>query len=167
MKCDIYERERVRNIYIALCFVTFLTLILLSNSGYSGWVSEFIIGFSGGSIFSYMAFCLRNRLPFLGGATFASWEFLAPLTLLVLSCMLVAGVLWASASGGKPTVIIGVLLSQPIFQITYEAWWDKKQESDLKKEISLSVGEKIDAAICLLRKELTPEQGEKENAEFL
>ena len=158
MKCDIYDREKVRNIYVALCFVSLFTLILLADSGYSGWVSDFIIGFGGGSIFSYMAFCLRHRLPFLGGATFASWEFIAPLTLLLLSCALVAGVLWASASGGKPTVIIGVLLSQPIFQVTYEAWWDKKQESDLKKEISLSVDEKIASAIDVLRKELAQER---------
>lgn len=158
MKCDLHDRERVRNIYVALCFVSFYTLILLADSGYIGWITDFIVGFGGGSIFSYMTFCLRHRLPFLGGAAFAAWEFLAPLTLLVISCVVVAGVLWTSASGGKPTVIIGVLLSHPLFQVAYEAWWDKKQESDLNREISLSVDEKISSAIAILRKELAQER---------
>lgn len=169
VKFDLYDRERVRNIYIALCVVIFFTLILLADSGYSGWVTDFIIGFGGGSIFSYMTFCLRHRLPFLGGATFAACELIAPLTLLVLSCVVVAGVLWTSASGGKPTVITGVLLSHPLFQVTYEAWWDKKQESDLKREISISVDKKISSAIATLRKEYTQERkrGDRESSESL
>ena len=166
MKYDLYDRERVRNIYVALCYMVFLTLILLADSGYSGWVNEFIIGFGGGSLISYISFCFRHRLPILGGATFARWESPAPLTLLLLSCALITAALLASANGGKPIVMIGVLLSQPIFQITYEAWWDKKQEHDLKKEIGLSTDEKITSAIANLRKKLAQEKNVKDRDNY-
>lgn len=166
MKCDLYDRERVRNIYVALCVVSFYTLILLAENGYRGWVSDFIVGFGGGSIFSYVTFCLRHRLPFFGGATFAKWDYFIPLTISLLSCTVVAGVLWASASGGKPTVIIGVLLSHPLFQVTFEAWWDKKQESDLKRETYLSVDEKISSAIAILQKELAQERRRGDKGSF-
>jgi hypothetical protein len=155
MKYELYERERVKNIYIIFCLLSFFILIPLGNSSYSGWATEIIVGFSGGSLLSYIAFCLRHRLPLLGGATFEWWESLAPLTLILFSALLVAGIIWTLANGGKPVVIIGVLLSQPIFQITYEAWWDKKQESDLKREINQTIDEKILHAVTSLRQEIS------------
>jgi hypothetical protein len=161
MKYELYERERVKNIYIISCLLVFFALIPLGKIGYNGWLNELIVGFSGGTLLSYIAFCFRHRLPVLGGANFEWWEALAPLTLVLLSGLLVAGILWTLASGGKPIVIIGVLLSQPIFQITYEAWWDKKQEADLKREIARDTEEKIFSAIANLREELFQEKPTK------
>lgn len=162
MKYELYERERVKNIYVIACLLFFFALIPLSDSDYGGWLNELIVGFSGGTLLSYIAFCLRHRLPVLGGAKFEWWEALAPLIIILVSGLLVAGILWTLANGGKPVVIIGVLLSQPIFQIIYEAWWDKKQEADLKREIAHDTDEKILSAIASLREELFQEKNTSE-----